>query len=74
VGNYSNALIAPFMGVAADSVQLVNAVDNVLLFGRMSQTTRNSISKALQASSDPRTRAQTALYLTATSGEYLVQH
>ncbi|HJQ31258.1 MAG TPA: DUF1800 family protein [Pyrinomonadaceae bacterium] len=74
VGNYSNALIAPFMGVAADSVQLVNAVDNVLLYGRMSQTTRNSIYKALQASTDPRTRAQTALYLTATSGEYLVQH
>lgn len=66
--------IAPFVNLAGDSVQLVNAVDNAMLFGRMSQATRNSIYKALQASTDPRARALTALYLTATSGEYLVQH
>jgi hypothetical protein len=66
--------ITPFVNLAGDSTQLVNAVDNALLFGRMSQATRASIYKALQASSDARTRALTALYLTATSGEFLVQH
>ena len=66
--------VTPFVNLAGDSTQLVNAVDNALLFGRMSQATRASINKALQASSDARTRALTALYLTATSGEFLVQH
>lgn len=74
VNNYGGGSSTPFIGIAGDPVQLVNAVDNVLLYGRMSQTTRNSIYKALQASTDPQTRAVTALYLTATSGEYLVQH
>jgi uncharacterized protein (DUF1800 family) len=66
--------ITPFINIASDQVQLVNAVDNALLFGRMSQTTRASIYKALQASNDNRSRALTALYLTAMSGEFLVQH
>jgi uncharacterized protein (DUF1800 family) len=64
----------PFINIAANPVQLVNAVDNTLLYGRMSPSTRASIYKALQASTDNRTRALTALYLTAMSGEYLVQH
>jgi hypothetical protein len=66
--------IAPFVNVAGDQVQLVNAVDNALLYGRMSQATRDSIYKALQVSSDNRLRALTALYLAAMSGEFLVQH
>ncbi|HZT57018.1 MAG TPA: DUF1800 family protein [Pyrinomonadaceae bacterium] len=76
LNNYNGSIynIAPFVNIAADPVQLVNAVDNTLLFGRMSPTTRASIYKALQASSDNRTRALTAIYLTVTSGEYLVQH
>jgi uncharacterized protein (DUF1800 family) len=64
----------PFINIAANPVLLVNAVDNTLLYGRMSPSTRGSIYKALQASTDNRTRALTALYLTAMSGEYLVQH
>jgi uncharacterized protein (DUF1800 family) len=76
LSNYNGSIynVTPFVNIAADPVQLVNAVDNTLLFGRMSQTTRASIYKALQASSDNRMRALTAIYLTATSGEYLVQH
>jgi uncharacterized protein (DUF1800 family) len=74
VNNYGGGSSTPFINLAGDPVQLVNAVDNVLLYGRMSQTTRNSIYKALQASTDPHARAVTALYLTLTSGEYLVQH
>jgi hypothetical protein len=66
--------ISPFVNIAPDPVQLVNALDNALLFGRMSPQTRASIYKALQATSDNRARALTALYLTTMSGEYLVQH
>jgi uncharacterized protein (DUF1800 family) len=66
--------INPFINIAGDPAQLVNAIDNTLLYGRMSQSTRASIYKALQASTDNRARALTALYLTAMSGEYLVQH
>jgi uncharacterized protein (DUF1800 family) len=66
--------ISPFVSIAPDPVQLVNALDNALLFGRMSPQTRASIYKALQATSDNRVRALTALYLTTMSGEYLVQH
>jgi uncharacterized protein (DUF1800 family) len=66
--------ITPFVSVAPDPVQLVNALDNALLFGRMSPQTRASIYKALQSTSDNRVRALTALYLTTMSGEYLVQH
>ncbi|MDT5059884.1 MAG: hypothetical protein QOH63_343 [Acidobacteriota bacterium] len=66
--------ITPFISVAGDQVQLVNAVDNALLFGRMLPSTRASIYKALQVSTDSRVRALTALYLCAMSGEYLVQH
>jgi hypothetical protein len=74
LNNYGGGVVTPFMGVAADPVQLVNAVDNVLLFGRMLPSTRASIYKALQVSTDPRVRAVTAFYLALTSGEYLVQH
>lgn len=66
--------ITPFVNIAGDSVQLMNAVDNTFLFGRMLPSTRASIYKALQASTDNRARALTAIYLTAMSGEYLVQH
>jgi hypothetical protein len=66
--------ISPFVNIAPDPVQLVNALDNALLFGRMSPQTRASIYKALQATSDNRVRALTTLYLTTMSGEYLVQH
>ncbi len=76
MANWNGGLydITPFVQIAGDPVQLVNAVDNALLLGRMSQTTRASLLKALQASGDNRNRALTALYLTAMSGEYLVQH
>lgn len=65
--------LTPFMNIATDPAQLTSAIDNQLLYGRMSTTTRASIYKALQASSDPKTRVLTVLYLVAMSGEYIVQ-
>lgn len=69
-----NPSLQPFANLAGNSNALINAVDNALLFGRMSQTTRNAIANALPSQPDNNARALAALYLTVTSGEYLVQH
>lgn len=61
-----------------DHVACVNAVDNLLLYGRMSAGLRQSLMTALQTSAnagaDAKMRALTVLYLTAMSSEYLVMH
>jgi uncharacterized protein (DUF1800 family) len=61
-----------------DHSACINAVDNVLLYGRMSPGLRQALQTALQSSAaagaDAKTRALTALYLTAMSSEYLVMH
>jgi hypothetical protein len=69
-----NPALQPFANVAGNSTALVNAVDNALLFGRMSATTRQAILNALPPQYDNNQRALTALYLAAMSGEYLIQH
>lgn len=69
-----NPALQPFVGVAGNSAALVNAVDNALLFGRMSAQTRAAIIAALPSQYDNNQRALTALYLAVMSGEYLVQH
>lgn len=66
--------LSPFTAVAGDTTQLINAVDQALLYGRMSITMRNTLATAINAMPDNNSRVQTALYLTATSGEYLVMH
>lgn len=68
-----NPVLQPYSTLAADPVLLVDAVDNALLFGRMSASTRTAILNALPAMPDNNARALTALYLTALSGEHLVQ-
>ncbi len=54
----------------------INAVDTLLLYGRMSPGMRQALQTALQTSqtagADAKHRAQTVLYLTALSSEYLV--
>jgi hypothetical protein len=69
-----NPALQPFVNVASNSQALVNAVDNALLFGRMSPQLRTAILNALPAMYDNNQRVMTALYITVTSGEYLVQH
>ena len=69
-----NPALQPFVNVAGNSTTLINAVNNALLFGRMSPQLRAAIVKALPTQYDNNARALTALYLTVMSGEYLVQH
>ncbi len=64
--------------LGGDHVACINAVDNLLLYGRMSPGLRQNLMTALQTSAnagaDAKMRALTALYLTAMSSEYLVMH
>jgi len=66
--------IAPYLSVAGNTQQLIDAVDQTLLYGRMPQTMRQSIANAVTAQSDNTSRAQVALYLAALSGLYAVQY
>jgi uncharacterized protein (DUF1800 family) len=69
-----NPALQPFVNVAGNSTALINAVDNTLLYGRMSPQMRTALMNALPAMYDNNQRVMTVLYLTATSGDYLVQH
>ncbi|HYM00469.1 MAG TPA: hypothetical protein VEZ90_16055, partial [Blastocatellia bacterium] len=68
-----NPVLQPFINVANDPASLVNAVDNALLFGRMPATTRSALMTALQGITDNNQRVLAAIYLTITSGDYLIQ-
>jgi len=68
-----NPALQPFVAVAGNAAALVNAVDTALLYGRMLPATRNALLTALPAMPDNNARVLTAVYLTAMSGEYLVQ-
>lgn len=65
--------IAPFVNAAGNTVALIDAVDQALLYGRMPTAMRQSLANAINAQGDAINRAQTALYLTALSGFYAVQ-
>jgi uncharacterized protein (DUF1800 family) len=69
-----NPALQPFVNVAGNPQALINAADNALLYGRMSPEMRATLLNALPAMYDNYQRVLTVLYLTATSGDYLVQH
>lgn len=69
-----NPVLQPFVQVAGTPSALVDAVDNTLLYGRMLPGTRATILGAVATQRDNNGRVLAALYLTFTSGEYLVQH
>ena len=66
--------ISPFVALGGNTPQLIDAVDQALLYGRMPQSMRQSLANAIAAQSDNNSRAQTALYLTALSGLFAVQY
>ena len=61
-----------YVNAAADATRLINMVDANLLAGRMSASTRAAIGSAVNASTDNKQRALTALYLAAISAEFAV--
>jgi len=73
-GGTLHPALAPFASLAADPVALTTAVDNALLYGRMAGTTRTAIQQSLPQMYDSTQKVLSALYLTVTSGDFLVQH
>ena len=65
--------LSPFLSAASDPTQLVGLVNTTLLHGSMKDPLRGSILQAVSAASDNPTRARTALYLAAASGQYQVE-
>jgi uncharacterized protein (DUF1800 family) len=73
-GGSLHPALAPFASVANDPVALTAAVDNALLYGRMRPTMRADIQQSLPLMNDNQQRVLSALYLTVTSGDFVVQH
>lgn len=65
--------LSPFAS-AASPVELIDRVDQALLYGRMPQGMRQSIANVMAAQQTASERMQMALYLTAISGLYAVQN
>ncbi len=66
--------IAPFVSLAGNTVALIDAVDQTLLYGRMPPEMRQSLANAVNAQGDAISKARTAIHLTALSGYYDVQY
>jgi hypothetical protein len=66
--------LTSFVNLAGSPAQLVDAVDNALTWGQMPAQAKNFIISAVSGTQGNLERAQTALYLTATSSFYQVQH
>ena len=66
--------ISSFVALAGNTVALIDAVDQRLLYGRMPSQMRQSLADAINAQGDALSKARTAIYLTALSGFYAVQY
>ena len=65
--------LSPFLAVAGHPQTLMALVERTLLQGRLSPGARQAIGEAVFKTTDPKQRVLTALYLTAVSGDYVVQ-
>ena len=66
--------LSPFQAYGNDMSGLVEAVNQVLLYGRMPAGMKQVLITAATPGYDAKTRIETVLYLTALSGQYAVQH
>jgi hypothetical protein len=74
VSNTTKTDISAYVGVAGDANKLLDMVSFNMLHGQMSDSMRNTISGALSAITDAKSRAKAALYLTASSSQFQVEH
>jgi uncharacterized protein (DUF1800 family) len=66
--------LTPYMALAADPAALVDRLNMLLMHGTMSPATRATLIQAVtNVSSDPKARAQMAIYLAANSSQFLVE-
>jgi len=66
--------LSPFQPFGSDMPGLVEAVNQVLLYGRMDPAMKQILVDAAKPGYDANTRIMTVLYLTALSGQYAVQY
>jgi uncharacterized protein (DUF1800 family) len=66
--------LSPFQAYGNDMPNLVEAVNQALLYGRMPSAMKQALINAAAPGYDAKTRIETVLYLTALSGQYAVQH
>ena len=66
--------LAPFVSIAGSISNLLSVINQVFLHGSMSANLYNEANIAASAQSTPQARAQAALYVTLTSGEYQIIH
>ena len=66
--------LSPFLPYGNDMPNLVEAANQVLLYGRMPAAMKQAIIAAAAPGYDAKTRIATVLYLTALSGQYAVQY
>ncbi|HLJ49923.1 MAG TPA: DUF1800 family protein [Bryobacteraceae bacterium] len=66
--------LAPFTALASSPNDLVTAIDNTFLYGRLPAALKADIVQAITATNDSGTRVRNAIYLVATSSLYQVQH
>jgi len=66
--------LTPYVTLAADPAALIDKLNTLLLHGTMAPETRSQlITGVTAASSDPKVRAQTAIYLVANLPQFLVE-
>jgi hypothetical protein len=77
LGSGTTVNLTPFANIAGNTTQLLDALDLLLMHGRMPPQIRTSITTALNAipagSNQNLSKARTAIYLVATSSQYNVQ-
>jgi uncharacterized protein (DUF1800 family) len=64
--------LTPFVNQAGNTADLLNYVSSVFLHGGMSTALQQAASSAVSAATTPTAKAQAALYVVLTSGEYQI--
>jgi uncharacterized protein (DUF1800 family) len=66
--------LTPFVQQAGSASSLLNYISSIFLHGAMSSALEQAATTAMDAASTPAAKAQAALYVVLTSGEYQVIH
>jgi uncharacterized protein (DUF1800 family) len=66
--------LTPFVQQAGSAASLLDAINSTFLHGSMSPALEQAATDAVDAASNPTSKAQAALYVVLTSGEYQIIH
>jgi hypothetical protein len=66
--------LAPFVAQAGSASSLLSYINSIFLHGSMSSALAQAATDAVNAATTPLAKAQAALYVVLTSGEYQMIH